>query len=285
MLMWWAINDKEVCLTCLGTIWTSACCSTREDMLLFDYKYTGGYDIDDVDPECMEEGYGTVRDEYGSSRNGEYGIVEPSSPPSSRRNRSSRKSQIKSSRKTSSRISKKKRPGSKSAVEMAAIDFTADLPLMCPTCGGTSFTPAAIGKGGQQGLACVQCSKVVTLVDNPVMKQCDSDTGRVIQCDSGVTQIQAVIEAELDASASSSRSSKVYYYTTAEKAGTGSKAKRKSHGPVSANQMKKLWRKSKIGAATLVWRQGIDDWKRIDALPDLNRLLDPEWDSDDDEEI
>jgi hypothetical protein len=93
--------------------------------------------------------------------------------------------------------------------------------------------------------------------------------------------VKAVLEADVSVSANSTRSSEMYFYTSAEISGDPDrKVITKSHGPVSANKMKRLWKNSKIGASTLVWRQGIEEWSQISKLPDLHQFLDPEWDSD-----
>ncbi len=44
-------------------------------------------------------------------------------------------------------------------------------------------------------------------------------------------------------------------------------------GPVNFGELRRLWREGTVGATTLVWRESMDDWSALGAIPDLEEAL------------
>ena len=47
----------------------------------------------------------------------------------------------------------------------------------------------------------------------------------------------------------------------------------KQHGPVLAAIIENLWKKQEIVPTTFVWKEGMQDWKRVEELSDLLHFL------------
>jgi hypothetical protein len=48
---------------------------------------------------------------------------------------------------------------------------------------------------------------------------------------------------------------------------------RKQQGPISSSSIENLWKKQEIMPATYVWKEGMQDWKKVEELPGLIRAL------------
>lgn len=48
---------------------------------------------------------------------------------------------------------------------------------------------------------------------------------------------------------------------------------RKQLGPFTFSMLKRIWDQGKISTQTFVWADGMDAWKRIDEVPDLQEAL------------
>lgn len=51
---------------------------------------------------------------------------------------------------------------------------------------------------------------------------------------------------------------------------------RKQQGPVPFDTLKREWKEERIGHATFIWSEGMDNWKKIGDFSELKDLLDAE---------
>jgi hypothetical protein len=96
-----------------------------------------------------------------------------------------------------------------------------------------------------------------------VLKQREEELGKIQKKEEPLSleKIEPVIEPVKDAPHSQETN---WFYLNKE---------HQTQGPVLASTIEELWKKQEITRASFVWKEGMQDWKRVEELSDLYQLL------------